>query len=723
MRLTRLSSVMAVTALGVASLGTIALAPTAGAVPNPYNTATTIIIDSSGSMGSEDPNDLRKDGASTYLDVSLDDDEVGIVDFDSSVQAVQDPVPVKANRATLDAAIASVDSSGGTDLGVGLAAGCASLQTATATNRAAIFLTDGYGSYVDEAACFAQQGWPVYAIALGDYADEALLQQIADDTNGRFIKMPEPALAVCVFGEIRDEIGGGTFDLADCQPDGSVTQGTSTVLPLSVSPGLGQISITLNFAFNPATPRRAPGQAGQRAAQRAAQGTDLMLTLTDPNGTTFSRSTGNAQVSSTQSSETLTIQSPVGGQWSARVTGVTVPNGATQPFSLSSVQLAGGGGNGGGGSTVEPPGARVKPVISGTPKFGETLSVSTGEWDQEIDSFQYQWLRGGSAIVGATSSTYTLGAGDVGQQVSALVTARPVGAPDGSAAAEPVLVMEADAPVATTAPSLVGLVAVDRTVTADPGVWSVEGLTFSYEWLMDGVPFNAGGGDTLRLTKHDVGKAISVRVTAEKEGYQDGVATSGSSTVSKAPNPGTTELPEISGVAAAEEVLQLSRGVWSLEGLSYSYQWLRDGNPIPGATNLSYQVQVGDIGREISAVVTAAREGYEDGEATAAGVVIEKVATTVESSVKNPRKLRFPKRARVLVSVASELLAPEGDVAVMLGQEVLGTKALPASGSARVRLPKMEAGRYVLTVMYLGDDVTAESFSTLEVVVKPGRRK
>jgi len=57
----------------------------------------------------------------------------------------------------------------------------------------------------------------------------------------------------------------------------------------------------------------------------------------------------------------------------------------------------------------------VAPVISGTQRVDSTLSTTNGTWTGiPIITFTYQWKKNGSNIIGATSSTYVLVAGDFG---------------------------------------------------------------------------------------------------------------------------------------------------------------------------------------------------------------------------------------------------------------------------------------------------------------------
>jgi len=76
------------------------------------------------------------------------------------------------------------------------------------------------------------------------------------------------------------------------------------------------------------------------------------------------------------------------------------------------------------------PSSTSAPTISGQATVGQALAVSTGGWAGTTPmTFTYQWNRCDSAgancapIAGATGSTYTLGAADVGSTIVAAVTA------------------------------------------------------------------------------------------------------------------------------------------------------------------------------------------------------------------------------------------------------------------------------------------------------------
>lgn len=65
-----------------------------------------------------------------------------------------------------------------------------------------------------------------------------------------------------------------------------------------------------------------------------------------------------------------------------------------------------------------------KPVVSGKATVGSTLTTSAGSWSPTPTSLDFQWLRSGNAIAGATAPTYKLVKADEGKTISVRATAR-----------------------------------------------------------------------------------------------------------------------------------------------------------------------------------------------------------------------------------------------------------------------------------------------------------
>src|SRR5690606_21725559 len=130
------------------------------------------------------------------------------------------------------------------------------------------------------------------------------------------------------------------------------------------------------------------------------------------------------------------------------------------------------------------------PVISGTPKVGETLSVTTGTWTGvPALSISYQWTRDESDISGATGSTYTLIEDDEDAMIGCRVTATNAEGSD-SADAEEVGPVEA-AGSARRYPTLIA------TPTSQPAVISQPQPAL-------GVPVQFGDLETVVMRLTDV---------------------------------------------------------------------------------------------------------------------------------------------------------------------------------------------------------------------------
>jgi subtilisin family serine protease len=96
-----------------------------------------------------------------------------------------------------------------------------------------------------------------------------------------------------------------------------------------------------------------------------------------------------------------------------------------------------------------------------------------------------------------------------------------------------------DAPVNVSPPVITGSPQPGKTLTASPGEWNTEGLTFSYQWQSNGVDIVGATSSTYRVTPADRGVVITVVVTATADGLAPGTATSARVTV---PFASTTKL-------------------------------------------------------------------------------------------------------------------------------------------------------------------------------------
>jgi uncharacterized lipoprotein len=257
------------------------------------------------------------------------------------------------------------------------------------------------------------------------------------------------------------------------------------------------------------------------------------------------------------------------------------------------------------------------PILTGTVTEDQTLAADvSGVSDADgLGAFTYQWLRNGVIIVGATGSLYTLGDGDVGSRISVQVSYT-----DGRGTNESVTSAQT-APVANVndapggVPVITGAATEDQTLTADVSIISdADGLgPLSYQWLRNGVAVGGAVNSTYTLVNADVGSRISVQVS-----YTDGHATTESVTSAQSAavanvNDAPGGVPTITGTVTEDQVLTADvSGISDADGLGvFSYQWVRDGGNIGGATTSTYTLVDADVGSRISVQVT-----YTDGHGT-----------------------------------------------------------------------------------------------------------
>ena len=175
--------------------------------------------------------------------------------------------------------------------------------------------------------------------------------------------------------------------------------------------------------------------------------------------------------------------------------------------------------------------------ISGTAEVGQTLTGSYTYTDAENDAegtSTFRWLRNGSAISGATASTYTLVSDDAGQAIKFEVT------PVAAAGTSPGTAVQSNAttvnafPVASnvhiTGTPHVGLELTGHYDYSDPNS-DPEGAS-TFRWLRNGTEISGATASTYTLVSDDAGQSITFEVTP--------VASTGSSPGAAVPSAAVT---------------------------------------------------------------------------------------------------------------------------------------------------------------------------------------
>lgn len=246
---------------------------------------------------------------------------------------------------------------------------------------------------------------------------------------------------------------------------------------------------------------------------------------------------------------------------------------------------------------------------------------------------KFQWMRDGKVISGATLSTYTPVAADIGKKLTVKITfsasgylgsnKTSLGTPKvGADAFSPDLLLETQRvalPLTTTVTGGKVVVTAPAAGTdAEQDGVSDAGAKRSYQWYRAGVAIKGATKANYTPVSADSGKALNVRISITKSGVSEVVRVSISRNFSvKAAKPTISGTAKVGRTLTAKttvgSVQDVETGAWSSDDVSItSYQWLRSGKAIKGATGSSYKLKAADKGKQITVKVVQrhASNGY-----------------------------------------------------------------------------------------------------------------
>ncbi|MEI5674334.1 MULTISPECIES: hypothetical protein [unclassified Nocardioides] len=356
------------------------------------------------------------------------------------------------------------------------------------------------------------------------------------------------------------------------------------------------------------------------------------------------------------------------------------------------------------------------PTISGVPEFGTELTATPGEWSSTPDDLHYAWTlhaHGTTKAVGTDAPSYTPTAQDALDwgTLSVTVTAEKDGFLTGTAtSAETDHVAQRQFATAPTL-NVQGTPQVGGTLTAVTTVASPAPDDVEVTWFRsteEGEEFSekVGDGATLALTADLLGADVVANVTAYKEGYEPASDESEPITVTT----GTLIAPTVSitGRPRVGQVLTATASA-PAAATATSYQWLRAGAPITGATARTYRPATADLGRRLSVRVVSSAPGYTAATATSAATAAVSLGA-VRLKITVPAKATVGKKATITVR---GLAGGERFTVTVAGKRLTGKATAAGVGKVALKVAGKPGNRAVKAVGSVAD---RSGTATLRVV-------
>ncbi|MBC7725600.1 MAG: ExeM/NucH family extracellular endonuclease [Burkholderiaceae bacterium] len=217
------------------------------------------------------------------------------------------------------------------------------------------------------------------------------------------------------------------------------------------------------------------------------------------------------------------------------------------------------------------------------------------------------------------------------------------------------------------------------------------------------IPQDVSGAQTLTVSVPETGTSVPVPITVAAKELDVMI---------------NLDEPTISGTPAVGETLTAREGAWNAGPVTADFQWLRAGVPIDGATNDTYVVVPADAGSLIRVAVVPHADGFSDGHAGAAGVLIPKISSQTYGAP-NPVIAFGDQTVSYTAVVIGNGVTPTGTVSVYDGGRRIATGQLAADANGRITidLPYLGRGFHLLTARFGGNDQLGRSRSWPSLVL------
>ena len=170
-----------------------------------------------------------------------------------------------------------------------------------------------------------------------------------------------------------------------------------------------------------------------------------------------------------------------------------------------------------------------------------------------------------------------------------------------------------------TPPTVTGTPQVGVPMTATPGTWKPD-ANVRFQWLVDGTAIPGATDPTYTPVAELVGHTVAVKVVAtHKKFAPTSITVPTSGPVAKGVF-SAVETPVVSGDPIVNQTLTATPGAWSPSPSESEIRWRADNKPIEGASGPTLTLTEELVGKEITAVSKARREGYTRARTTSAPV-------------------------------------------------------------------------------------------------------
>ena len=269
-----------------------------------------LIIDSSGSMEWNDPNNLRKTAAKFFIDLADPEIQIAIVDSNVKTKTFAElTLADETGKEQLKSAVDSIDSDGDTDIAAGLQSGydLLSQSSSPTARKVAVLLTDGQDSEPKTASTYVQsyllQSWDVYTIGLGVEVDRSLLENIAQLTpEGDYFPASLDNMQK-IYNEIFARVTRKAILFNNI---GNINQNQQITKKFLIDSSVKQMVPSANW-----------------------QGSTIELILVDPNGLELTSQDAltnpKLQYQDAPTFAIYTVDDPMPGEWGLKATGTDIP--------------------------------------------------------------------------------------------------------------------------------------------------------------------------------------------------------------------------------------------------------------------------------------------------------------------------------------------------------------------------------------------------------------